>query len=103
MSGAAKARKRDARFAPGKSGNLRGRPYGSQNQATILARELDRQIEVTIEDRRVRMSVREAIAMRVANGFARGELDYVRLVLEFDLVDRQEPFIFELSELEALL
>jgi hypothetical protein len=68
-----------------------------------MAARTRRRIVVTIADRSVRMSVREAISIRVANGFARGELAYVRLVLELNLVDRQEPFIMEFSELEALL
>ena len=95
--------KRDTRFKSGASGNPRGRPYGSQNLVTIFKRELARPITVTENGVPRRVTVREALEMRLAKGWTEGSLPTMQLMISLDLLDKNEPYVIWFSELEANL
>jgi hypothetical protein len=62
------------RFAKGQSGNLRGRPKGSQNLATILEKACRERIRVTINGKIRSLSKFEAAMLQLANKAAAGDL-----------------------------
>jgi hypothetical protein len=64
---------RHTRFKPGQSGNLKGRPKGTKNFATVMDKELSTKIEVTENGRRRRISKREAIVKQTVNKAASGD------------------------------
>lgn len=72
---------REHQFKAGKSGNPSGRPKGSLNFKTLLQRELDRQITGTSNGRAVRMTKREAMAVRLVSEAMRGNLKAIDAVL----------------------
>jgi hypothetical protein len=59
-------------FRPGQSGNPRGRPKGSKNEALILRELLHRRIEVRERGRVRKVSVLEAILLRFAEDALKG-------------------------------
>lgn len=72
---------REHQFKKGQSGNPSGRPKGSLNFRTLLQRELDRQITATNNGRQVRITKREAMAMRLVAEALKGNLKAIDAVL----------------------
>ncbi|MCO5091726.1 DUF5681 domain-containing protein [Bosea sp. (in: a-proteobacteria)] len=70
-----------SRFAPGKSGNPRGRPKGRKSSATILDELLSRKVAVGEGRNRRSMTMEEVMIRRICQKAANGELKYVELVL----------------------
>jgi hypothetical protein len=60
------------RFKPGQSGNPKGRPKGAKNEATILKKIFDRQIEMLEGDKSRKVSVLEGILLRFTQDALRG-------------------------------
>ena len=90
--------KRDTRFKSGASGNPRGRPYGSQNLKTIVKRELARHITITENGVPRRVTVREALEMRLTKNWSEASLPTMQLVMSLGVLDKYEPIIIEFSE-----
>jgi hypothetical protein len=59
-------------FKPGKTGNPRGRPKGTKNEATILRNLLNRKIQVREGDRSRKITVLEAILLRFTEDALKG-------------------------------
>lgn len=72
---------REHQFKPGQSGNPRGRPKGALSFKTLLQRELDRQITATNNGRQVKITKREAMAMRLVAEALKGNLKAMDAVL----------------------
>jgi len=64
---------RHTQFKRGVSGNVKGRPKGARNFATVIENELCARIEVTENGKRKRISKREAIAKQTVNRAAAGD------------------------------
>ena len=64
---------RHTQFKPGQSGNVRGRPKGAKNFATVIEEELQVPIEVTEKGKRKRISKRQAIVKQTVNKAAAGD------------------------------
>jgi hypothetical protein len=77
------------RFAPGKSGNPRGRPKGSRSVAAILDGIMSQKVTVSEGGRTRRVSRLEVMLLRLANDAARGNARVTKLLLE--LKDRYGP------------
>jgi hypothetical protein len=81
---------RDRRFAPGQSGNPKGRPSGLLNLKTDLTRELNSLITVRTGNRTVRVKKGKAWLMKVVNGAlnndAKATATLVQLILRLDLI-----------------
>ena len=66
---------RQYQFAPGESGNPKGRPKGSKNESTILREILQHKIGVRGANGRVRkISVMEGIHRKVADDALKGDI-----------------------------
>ena len=63
---------KEHRFKSGESGNRRGRPKGSKNEATIIEDLLSRKIEVRENGKARRISLLEAILLKFAEDALRG-------------------------------
>jgi hypothetical protein len=59
-------------FKPGQSGNKRGRPKGSKNEATILNELLSRKININQNGKTRRISVLEGMLLKFAEDALRG-------------------------------
>ena len=79
---------RASRFAPGKSGNPKGRPKGSKNLATVVLRESRQRVRVNGPQGSRTVTKLEAAVMQIGNKAAQGELRAAREL--FNLVQRSE-------------
>ena len=61
------------RFKKGQSGNPRGRPRGSKNNATLLREALDQTVAINENGRRRHIRSREAMYTQLANKAAQGD------------------------------
>lgn len=68
------------RFKPGQSGNLKGRPKGTLNMATVLARTLRARVVVNENGRRKTITKLEAAIQQLTNKAASGELKALQLL-----------------------
>jgi len=68
------------RFKPGRSGNPRGRPKGTMNVATILARTLRQRVVINENGKRTAVSKLEAAITQVTNKAASGDLKALHLL-----------------------
>jgi hypothetical protein len=69
-------------FVKGQSGNPRGRPAGSKNLATLLARELDQPVQVVENGRRRKISKRQVITAQLVNKSIAGDLRATKMVYD---------------------
>ncbi|MDX6713174.1 MAG: hypothetical protein QOH96_4190 [Blastocatellia bacterium] len=69
------------RFRKGVSGNLNGRPKGSRNLATVLARALREKVVVNENGRRRTMSKLDAAVAQLVNQSASGDLVALRQLM----------------------
>ena len=69
------------RFRPGQSGNPRGRPPGSKNEATILRGILNRRVEIRERGRVRKIPLFEAMLLRVAEEGLKGDTKAVGFLL----------------------
>jgi Family of unknown function (DUF5681) len=74
------------RFAPGRSGNPKGRPRGTRTVGTILRDVIRQQVAVTESGKTRRVPVIEGMLRRLVNDALRGDAGAVKLLLS--LVDR---------------
>jgi len=69
-------------FKPGQSGYPRGRPKGSKNEATILRELLDgKKLEIRERGRTRKVTVREAILLRVIEDALKGNTKSAAFIL----------------------
>jgi hypothetical protein len=68
------------RFKKGQSGNLQGRPKGTLNIATVLARTLREKVIINENGRRKTVSKLEAAIKQLTNKAASGELKALQLL-----------------------
>ena len=73
---------REHRFKTGQSGNRRGRPKGSKNLRTIVLEVLDQKLEVKIDGKTKKVTVREAVVQKIATDSLRGDARARQLILE---------------------
>ena len=69
-------------FAPGRSGNPKGRPKGAKNFHTLLDEALSQKIPVRERGRETMVSKREIAALRLANKAAEGDLKVLAMLLK---------------------
>ena len=62
-----------SRWKPGQSGNLRGRPKGSKNAASLASAELNRKVTATINGRKRQMTVSQIAYRRLADKAMAGD------------------------------
>ena len=72
---------RETRFKPGQSGNPKGRPRGSLDVATVLARTLREQVVVNEGGRRRSITKLEAAVKQIVNKAAGGDASSVRFLI----------------------
>ncbi|GGE21767.1 hypothetical protein GCM10011529_30520 [Polymorphobacter glacialis] len=68
-------------FAPGRSGNPKGRPKGAKNFHTLLDEALNQKIVMRERGRETMVSKREIAALRLANKAAEGDLKVLAMLL----------------------
>ncbi|MGY4615477.1 hypothetical protein ACVWZ4_000704 [Bradyrhizobium sp. USDA 4472] len=68
-------------FKPGQSGNKRGRPKGSKNEATVLDELFNRKVDVRQGGRLRKLSLLEAICLRCAEDALKGNLKATAFLL----------------------
>jgi Family of unknown function (DUF5681) len=64
---------KQTQFAKGRSGNPKGRPKGSRNFATVIQAELKKQVTITEDGKRKKITKREAVAKQLVNKAASGD------------------------------
>jgi hypothetical protein len=71
---------RHTQFKKGQSGNPKGRPKGSKNFDSMVAHELNEQMDIRENGRLKRISKLRLSAKQVANGAAAGKLPYIQFL-----------------------
>lgn len=71
-----------SRFKPGQSGNPKGRPKGSKNEATILHELFSRKIEVREGHRVRKVQFLEALFLRLCDTALRGDRQVTVMLLD---------------------
>jgi Family of unknown function (DUF5681) len=69
-------------YQPGQSGNSKGRPKGAKSTSTLLRETLDRKIEVRTGATVRKVSVREAIMIRLAEAALKGDIKSAHFLLQ---------------------
>lgn len=64
----------EGRFKPGQSGNPAGRPKGTRNFQTLVRKCLDDEVEVSLGNRKQKMSLMEALLRRLLAKAMSGDL-----------------------------
>ena len=72
------------RFKPGVSGNPKGRPKGSVNLRTRIARQLRQTVPVTRHGRQVKMLKADLIAHQIVDAAAKGNLKAALWAVQVD-------------------
>jgi hypothetical protein len=75
---------KDTRFKPGVSGNPKGRPKGSVNLRTRVARQLRQTVPVTRHGRQVKMLKADLIAHQIVDAAAKGNLKAALWTVQVD-------------------
>jgi hypothetical protein len=73
---------RQHQFQPGQSGNSKGRPKGAKSTSTLLRETLDRKIKVRTGATVRKVSVREAIMIRLAEAALKGDIKSAHFLLQ---------------------
>ena len=73
-----------SQFKPGVSGNPKGRPKGSVNLRTRIARQLRQTVPVTRHGRHVKMPKAELIAHQIVDAAAKGNLKAALWTVQVD-------------------
>lgn len=68
-------------FKPGKSGNPKGRPKGIKNEMTIMRELLEQKVEINVRGRPKRVTLHEALYLRVLEDGLKGSLKSVGFLL----------------------
>jgi hypothetical protein len=71
---------RHTQFKKGQSGNPKGRPPGSKNMNTLLAKALDEQVTARHKGKLKKFAMREAIPRQLVNKAASGDLKAIQLL-----------------------
>ena len=72
------------RWKPGQSGNPKGRPKGSRNLVTIIGDILSDKIAVEKGGKKIRITIREAIAMRLTQSAMKGDIKSIDYLLKYE-------------------
>ena len=72
---------RETRFKQGQSGNVRGRPRGSKNLATVMLKELSERLTISENGRRRKVTKRKAIIKQVINKAAAGNPRLIQIIV----------------------
>ncbi len=86
---------RHSRFESGQSGNPRGRPKGSANLATYLAKALSEKVVVKEGGRRRMITKAEAIATQLVNKAAGADLRAMKMLLIIESRRERVPLAIE--------
>lgn len=73
---------RNTRFRPGQSGNRRGRPKAAKNVGAVLEEVFFQKIPITVNGKRRKVTMVEAILRQLANGAAKGEMRHIDRVVK---------------------
>ncbi|MEM9438196.1 MAG: DUF5681 domain-containing protein [Pseudomonadota bacterium] len=73
---------RSTRFRPGQSGNPRGRPRAAKNVGAVLEEVFFQKIPITVNGKRRKVTMVEAILRQLANGAAKGEMRHIDRVVK---------------------
>ncbi len=80
------------RFKKGNRANPAGRPRGVKGLKTLLAKMLDRQVVVTEDGKRRKVTKRELGFARLVDKFSDGDLSAAKLLVELELaLERRAP------------
>lgn len=92
------------RFRKGKSGNPKGRPKGSRNLEVLINVELDRDVVIQENGKKLQLSKREALAKRIVNAALTGDAKSTSALISMDQVRQDaEPEVVELGETDREL
>ena len=87
------------RFPKGRSGNPKGRPKGSRNLEILINEELDRNVVIQENGKKLHLTKREALAKRIVNAALTGDAKSTSALIGMDQARQEaEPDVVELSE-----
>lgn len=90
-------------FKPGQSGNPTGRPKGTKNIKKMIYEFGQREIEVSIQGQKLKISMNEALAQKIWDIALKGNLKAVQAVCEInqEYDAKRKENTMTISELEA--
>ena len=86
------------RFAPGKSGNNRGRPRKPTNPMEVITTELDRKITVTVDGKTQRYTTFQTLISKLIQGGLKGDLRAAREVFKYAVALKYAPSTTDIIE-----
>jgi hypothetical protein len=91
-------------YQPGESGNSKGRPKGAKSTSTLLCETLDRKIDVRTGATVRKVSVREAILIRLAEAALKGNIKSAQLLLQrYDIAtETAKPNVVDPDQYETV-
>ena len=97
------------RFKPGKSGNVKGRPRGRKNLATLFKEASGQTFEATINGKKRRISTTQSAIYQLATAAAQGDpraiVNYLNYLDEFERraeAAKPQPFPFTETDQELI-
>ena len=69
------------RFKPGQSGNPKGRPKGRKNFSTLLEKELNKKVSITLDGKTVRITKKELLIKQLVNEGAKGKRGHMEMLI----------------------
>jgi Family of unknown function (DUF5681) len=97
---------REHQFKPGQSGNQRGRPKGSKNEATIINELLNRKIEIRQNGKARKISLLEGILLKFAEDALKGNSKSAAFLLsrkqQLDSSEPSQDPVLDMDDQEVL-
>ena len=94
---------KQTQFKKGQGGNPRGRARGSAGFWTILTAILARRVTLTLNGKRKRVTVRDALVLQLIKGALSGNHQIMKILVDHKLAEKTKPLLIIIRGKDARL